>query len=193
MQLHRIASAAKAASLRSKASLHAAAARLAQAQAVAAGFSTAPALRDACFAGKSSPCPRTAELLRRADTAAETDCIAPLASVASSVRDSQGSIKPLLTPSLSHLAVSSPSTEVDSGIEPLPVPWRITLDTNPDDCNLSCVMCEQHSVYSDAQAKREAAGIRRRRMKPGLIDDVLEGLPIGPDGVREVIPSTMGE
>src|SRR5207253_2951864 len=24
-------------------------------------------------------------------------------------------------------------------------PWRITFDTNPDTCNLHCVMCEEHS------------------------------------------------
>jgi hypothetical protein len=27
--------------------------------------------------------------------------------------------------------------------------WRITLDTNPEDCNLKCIMCEEHSPYSD--------------------------------------------
>jgi hypothetical protein len=26
--------------------------------------------------------------------------------------------------------------------------WRITLDTNPEDCNLQCVMCEEHSPHS---------------------------------------------
>ena len=27
-------------------------------------------------------------------------------------------------------------------------PWRITFDTNPDDCNLRCIMCECFSPYS---------------------------------------------
>jgi hypothetical protein len=35
-------------------------------------------------------------------------------------------------------------------------PWRITFDTNPDDCNLSCIMCEEHSIYSKSQAERKA-------------------------------------
>jgi hypothetical protein len=35
-------------------------------------------------------------------------------------------------------------------------PWRITFDTNPDDCNLSCIMCEEHSIYSKSQEERKA-------------------------------------
>lgn len=35
-------------------------------------------------------------------------------------------------------------------------PWRITFDTNPDDCNLRCIMCEEHSIYSTSQAERKA-------------------------------------
>ena len=31
-------------------------------------------------------------------------------------------------------------------------PWRITFDTNPDDCNLHCIMCEDHSPYSSTQS-----------------------------------------
>jgi len=23
--------------------------------------------------------------------------------------------------------------------------WRVTIDTNPEDCNLKCIMCEEHS------------------------------------------------
>lgn len=37
-----------------------------------------------------------------------------------------------------------------------PAPWRITFDTNPDDCNLSCIMCEEHSIYSKSQEERKA-------------------------------------
>jgi len=74
---------------------------------------------------------------------------------------------------------------------PRPGPWRITFDTNPDDCNLRCVMCEEHSPYSTQQTKRRATGIPNRRMDITLIRRVLEdarGTPL-----REIIPSTMGE
>lgn len=70
-------------------------------------------------------------------------------------------------------------------------PWRITFDTNPDDCNLSCIMCEDHSPHSTTRKDRIAAGIPRRRMKIELIKKMLEesrGTPL-----REIIPSTMGE
>jgi glycosyltransferase involved in cell wall biosynthesis/MoaA/NifB/PqqE/SkfB family radical SAM enzyme len=70
-------------------------------------------------------------------------------------------------------------------------PWRITFDTNPDDCNLRCVMCEEHSPHSTLQADRRAAGKPKRRMDVSLIRQVLEqcrGTPL-----REIIPSTMGE
>jgi len=70
-------------------------------------------------------------------------------------------------------------------------PWRITFDTNPDDCNLSCIMCEDHSPYSTTRRDRIAAQIPRRRMDIALIKQILaesEGR-----GLREIIPSTMGE
>ena len=70
-------------------------------------------------------------------------------------------------------------------------PFRVTLDTNPDDCNFNCTMCEQHSVHSTAQAERVAAGIRKRRMAPDIFEGVLDEL--APLGLGEVIPSTMGE
>lgn len=72
-----------------------------------------------------------------------------------------------------------------------PGPWRITFDTNPDDCNLRCVMCEEHSIYSSCQSDRKEAGRPRRRMDISLIRKVLEeskGTPL-----KEIIPSTMGE
>lgn len=72
-----------------------------------------------------------------------------------------------------------------------PGPWRITFDTNPDDCNLHCIMCEEHSPYSPLQIARREAGVPRRRMDVALIRRVLEerrGTPL-----REIIPSTMGE
>eukprot|EP00614_Pseudopedinella_elastica_P020449 CAMPEP_0172631388 /NCGR_PEP_ID=MMETSP1068-20121228/178885_1 /TAXON_ID=35684 /ORGANISM="Pseudopedinella elastica, Strain CCMP716" /LENGTH=833 /DNA_ID=CAMNT_0013442511 /DNA_START=201 /DNA_END=2699 /DNA_ORIENTATION=- len=76
-------------------------------------------------------------------------------------------------------------------IAPLKAPWRITFDTNPDDCNFQCTMCEQHSEYSPHQKDRKAKGIRRRRMDIDLIERTLEDM--APLGTREAIPTTMGE
>jgi MoaA/NifB/PqqE/SkfB family radical SAM enzyme len=70
-------------------------------------------------------------------------------------------------------------------------PWRITFDTNPDDCNLKCIMCEEHSIYSCCQTKRKEEGRPRRRMDIGLIRKILEESKDSP--LREIIPSTMGE
>ena len=70
-------------------------------------------------------------------------------------------------------------------------PWRITFDTNPDDCNLHCIMCEDHSPYSTTQRDRIDAGLPKRRMDIDLIRQVLaesRGTPL-----KEIIPSTMGE
>lgn len=72
-----------------------------------------------------------------------------------------------------------------------PGPWRITFDTNPDDCNLHCIMCEEHSPHSDTQRAREAAGIPKRRMPVELLRRIMEDSRDTP--LREVIPSTMGE
>ena len=72
-----------------------------------------------------------------------------------------------------------------------PGPWRITFDTNPDDCNLHCIMCEEHSPHSPLQEERRSAGKPKRRMPIETIRDVLAesvGTPL-----REIIPSTMGE
>jgi len=70
-------------------------------------------------------------------------------------------------------------------------PWRITFDTNPDDCNLKCVMCEEHSPHSPLQAARRANGIPKRRMDIAMIRRVLESCR--GTRLREIIPSTMGE
>ncbi len=72
-----------------------------------------------------------------------------------------------------------------------PGPWRITFDTNPDDCNLHCIMCEEHSPFSTLQRERIRAGKPKRRMDIALIRRIIEeaqGTPL-----REIIPSTMGE
>lgn len=76
-------------------------------------------------------------------------------------------------------------------IESKPGPWRVTFDTNPDDCNLRCVMCEEHSPHSALQVERRVAGKPRRRMDIGLVRQVLESCK--GTRLREVIPSTMGE
>ncbi|MCK6524057.1 glycosyltransferase [Myxococcota bacterium] len=72
-----------------------------------------------------------------------------------------------------------------------PGPWRITFDTNPDDCNLHCVMCEEHSPHSDLQRQRRLQGRPPRRMNIEMIERVLRDSK--GTGLREIIPSTMGE
>ncbi len=72
-----------------------------------------------------------------------------------------------------------------------PGPWRITFDTNPDTCNLRCVMCEEHSPHSVLQLQRRAAGKPRRVMPIELVRQIIA--EAAPHGLREVIPSTMGE
>ncbi len=67
-----------------------------------------------------------------------------------------------------------------------PGPRRITFVTNPDDCNLACRMCREHSPLSRAPLARP-----RRRLSPSLVERILaerQGSPL-----REVIPSTRGE
>lgn len=70
-------------------------------------------------------------------------------------------------------------------------PWRITFDTNPDTCNLHCVMCEEHSPHSTRQPRRKAAGQSHRLMPFELIERVVADAV--PHGLKEIIPSTMGE
>ena len=84
---------------------------------------------------------------------------------------------------------AEPATGSSSSVRP--GPWRITFDTNPDDCNLHCIMCEDHSPYSTTQPDRLSAGLPKRRMDIDLVRRVLAesvGTPL-----REIIPSTMGE
>jgi MoaA/NifB/PqqE/SkfB family radical SAM enzyme len=76
-------------------------------------------------------------------------------------------------------------------IERHPGPWRITFDTNPDTCNLRCVMCEEHSPHSLLQVQRRAAGKPRRVMPIDLVRRIVT--EAAPHGLREIIPSTMGE
>lgn len=70
--------------------------------------------------------------------------------------------------------------------------WRITLDTNPEDCNLHCIMCEEHSLYSDFKQKLfETTGVKFRRMKFEIVERIFD--EAAKLGVKEIIPSTMGE
>ena len=69
--------------------------------------------------------------------------------------------------------------------------WRMTLDTIPDHCNLNCIMCEDHSPFSEDRRSRRAAGRLRPIMAPDLMERCMrEAAALG---IREVIPSTMGE
>ncbi len=74
-------------------------------------------------------------------------------------------------------------------------PWRITFDTNPDDCNLRCVMCEEFSTYSNLKQLRVSKGNtpKRRRMDISVIESVLQEVTENYDNLVEIIPSTMGE
>ena len=51
--------------------------------------------------------------------------------------------------------------------------WRITLDTNPDTCNLNCVMCEDHSPYSDSPKLRKQQGRLRPNMDRLMLEQVI--------------------
>jgi MoaA/NifB/PqqE/SkfB family radical SAM enzyme len=78
-----------------------------------------------------------------------------------------------------------------AAIKPMRGPWRITFDTNPDDCNLRCIMCEEHSPHSELQSKRRAEGRPPRRMSLELIRKTVADAAAR--GLQEIIPSTMGE
>lgn len=70
--------------------------------------------------------------------------------------------------------------------------WRITIDTNPEDCNLSCTMCEEHSQFSRyIDTLYKETGVKRRRMPVEWLDKIFKQAK--EMGVKEIIPSTMGE
>ena len=69
----------------------------------------------------------------------------------------------------------------------LPLPWRITFVTNPDECNLRCPMCSTHS--DEARVSRPAASTPRRL----ALRDVIRAIDSLSPPPREVIPSTRGE
>ena len=86
--------------------------------------------------------------------------------------------------------IISKSPEVPK-LTQLKAPYRITFDTNPDDCNFKCTMCEQHSEHSPHQIARKANKIRRRRMDFAVVRKAVE--QTAPLGLKEIIPTTMGE
>lgn len=65
-------------------------------------------------------------------------------------------------------------------------PWRITLDTNPQLCNLSCIMCEEHSPFRTEKTRTEPVSMPIALLERTVAQAV-------PHGLREIIPSTMGE
>ncbi|MCS7086407.1 MAG: radical SAM protein [Bacteroidia bacterium] len=70
--------------------------------------------------------------------------------------------------------------------------FRVTLDTNPEDCNLHCIMCEEHSPYSDfIENLYRQTGVKRRRMPFEWVEKIVA--QAAALGAREIIPSTMGE
>lgn len=70
--------------------------------------------------------------------------------------------------------------------------WRVTIDTNPEDCNLKCIMCEEHSPYSNfIDTLYKETGVKRRRMDFETVKQIFEQASCL--GVKEIIPSTMGE
>ena len=71
-------------------------------------------------------------------------------------------------------------------------PRRITFDTNPDTCNMRCIMCEEHSPHSPRQIARRKEGRPRRLMPIDLVRRVVADAAAA-GGLREIIPSTMGE
>lgn len=90
-----------------------------------------------------------------------------------------------------HLYESVLSRHASARVPRQPGPWRITFDTNPDTCNLRCIMCEEHSPHSPLQIRRKEEGRPRRLMPFETIERVVADA--APHGLREIIPSTMGE
>ncbi|MHA1185781.1 MAG: radical SAM/SPASM domain-containing protein [Candidatus Heimdallarchaeota archaeon] len=67
-------------------------------------------------------------------------------------------------------------------------PWRITFDTNPNDCNLVCIMCERNNEEN----RKSYLDHSENQMDPSIITKVVdEGIKMGE--LEEIIPSTMGE
>lgn len=90
---------------------------------------------------------------------------------------------------------SSADTASDSTAAPLP--FRLTLETNPDQCNLKCVFCQVHSPYATLAATGGPAPAELVRPNPagrqlaiGTVRRVVGELGTA---LREIAVSTMGE
>lgn len=68
-----------------------------------------------------------------------------------------------------------------------PSPWRVTLVTNPDKCNLHCKMCDTFSKDNCHKLKEN----HRPEMDFSLVKNEL--IRLSKLGMKEIIPSTMGE
>jgi len=66
-----------------------------------------------------------------------------------------------------------------------PAPWRMTFVTNPGLCNLGCEMCDTHSRHAHEIKKPLPT------LEFALVERTV--LELSQRGLREVIPSTMGE
>ncbi len=64
-------------------------------------------------------------------------------------------------------------------------PWRITIDTNPDQCNLNCIMCDTHSIHN--KKFKPSRKFMNQKLLEKSIDEAIK------IGVKEIIPTTMGE
>ena len=70
--------------------------------------------------------------------------------------------------------------------------WRITIDTNPEDCNLNCIMCEEHSKYSNyINHLKQETGVSKRRMPLEWLEPIFK--QASELEVEEIIPTTMGD
>ncbi len=76
---------------------------------------------------------------------------------------------------------------MNNGLDILESPWRITFETNPDRCNLHCIMCDTHSK----ECYRARHGKDERMLPVNVITETIRDL--SRHGLKEVIPSTMGE
>ena len=110
------------------------------------------------------------------------------------IHDKDGNIPEITTHAneLENLYEEASRIRASTRIVKEPGPWRITLDTNPDTCNMRCIMCEEHSPHSPLQQNRRKEGKTRREMTLELLNKaVSEAAALG--RLREIIPSTMGE
>lgn len=70
--------------------------------------------------------------------------------------------------------------------------YRITVDTNPELCNLHCLMCEEHSHLSNFKENLfKETGLKQRLMPKDWLENIFAQAK--ELNVREIIPTTMGE